>query len=217
MLRQVTTRNQRAKGFTVKSVVQVCLLVLVCAWILYQIKHSYDERKPDQETPAVKKLHGKETTAQEFKHKHGQKGDRKTGRTRDPRVVDNQQYEDASREARESSFAGDDASSEVVQTAAPSKAEDSEGYNSSAAKPVDVTEAEVTRNESDAHMALDSKDLMIHSTAANLASVSRSKSDDAQVSLTQVNKDASFKHQNTTDEKTDGTSAKVIVEGKNDI
>lgn len=150
MLRQVTSRNQRSKGFTVKNALQVCLLVFVCAWILYQIKHSHDKKKGYDErgskvlymrhpesnanfhrkelpytgsSDAVTQTKieggtkdGDEDITQELKHKQVGNGDETNGRIEEPRVVDNQTYEDASHKAREKSFTGDDASSEVVPT-----------------------------------------------------------------------------------------------------
>ncbi|XP_010939321.1 uncharacterized protein [Elaeis guineensis] len=45
MLRQVSSRNHRAKGFKVKHVLQISLFLVVSVWLLYQIKHSYDSKK----------------------------------------------------------------------------------------------------------------------------------------------------------------------------
>lgn len=45
MLKQSVSRNQRSKGFKVKNVVQICVLIVVCVWLLYQLKHSYDKNK----------------------------------------------------------------------------------------------------------------------------------------------------------------------------
>ncbi|RRT49340.1 hypothetical protein B296_00027289 [Ensete ventricosum] len=145
----VTSRNQRSKGFAMKNALQVCLLVIVCAWILYQIKHSHDKkgygersskisymRQPESNANFHRKelpytgrsdavtqtkieggrKDGDEDITQELKHKQVGNGDETNGRIEEPRVVDNQTYEDASREAREKSFTGDDASSEVVPT-----------------------------------------------------------------------------------------------------
>ncbi|CAL9072215.1 unnamed protein product [Musa textilis] len=150
MLRQVTSRNQRSKGFTMKNALQVCLLVIVCAWILYQIKHSHDKnkgygergskvsymRRPESNANFHRKelpytassdavtqtkieggrKDGDEDITQELKHKQVGNGDETNSRIEEPRFVDNQTYEDASHEAREKSFTGDDASSEVVPT-----------------------------------------------------------------------------------------------------
>lgn len=45
MLRQSSSRNQRNKVLRVKHVLQMSLLVAVCFWLLYQLKHSYDKKK----------------------------------------------------------------------------------------------------------------------------------------------------------------------------
>ncbi|WOK94451.1 acidic leucine-rich nuclear phosphoprotein 32-related protein-like [Canna indica] len=46
MLRQVSSRNQRGKGgFKMKNALHICLLVAICVWLLYQMKHSHDKKK----------------------------------------------------------------------------------------------------------------------------------------------------------------------------
>ncbi|KAG1348113.1 cilia- and flagella-associated protein [Cocos nucifera] len=49
MMRQVSSRNQRSKGFRVKNALQLCLLAAVCFWLLYQLKHSYDKKRALEE------------------------------------------------------------------------------------------------------------------------------------------------------------------------
>ncbi|XP_077223253.1 uncharacterized protein LOC143858161 isoform X1 [Tasmannia lanceolata] len=44
MLRQASSRNQRTRGFKVKHALQICLLVGVCIWLLYQAKHSVEKK-----------------------------------------------------------------------------------------------------------------------------------------------------------------------------
>lgn len=45
MYRNSPVRNPRAKGVKVKNVLQVCLLVAVCFWLIFQVKRSHDKRK----------------------------------------------------------------------------------------------------------------------------------------------------------------------------
>lgn len=45
MLRQASSRNQRSKGFKIKHGLQICLLIAVCIWLLYQVKHSHDKKR----------------------------------------------------------------------------------------------------------------------------------------------------------------------------
>ncbi|CAK9144992.1 unnamed protein product [Ilex paraguariensis] len=45
MLRQSPSRNPRSKGIKGKHVLQICLLLAVCFWLIYQVKHSHDKRK----------------------------------------------------------------------------------------------------------------------------------------------------------------------------
>ncbi|GJZ88296.1 hypothetical protein Tco_0660078 [Tanacetum coccineum] len=45
MYRNSPVRNPRAKGIKVKNVLQVCLLVAVCFWLIFQVKRSHDKRK----------------------------------------------------------------------------------------------------------------------------------------------------------------------------
>ncbi|XP_020104068.1 midasin-like [Ananas comosus] len=44
MLRQISSRNHRSKGFKLKNALQICLLVVVTIWLLFQVKHSYDKK-----------------------------------------------------------------------------------------------------------------------------------------------------------------------------
>ncbi|XP_010248267.1 PREDICTED: midasin-like [Nelumbo nucifera] len=52
MFRQSPSRNQRSKGFKVKHALQICLLLGVCIWLLYQVKHSHDKKKAFDESTA---------------------------------------------------------------------------------------------------------------------------------------------------------------------
>ncbi|KAM7479080.1 hypothetical protein LguiA_027293 [Lonicera macranthoides] len=45
MLRQSPSRNQRSKGVKAKEVLQICVLLAVCFWLIYQVKHSHDKKK----------------------------------------------------------------------------------------------------------------------------------------------------------------------------
>ncbi|THU50931.1 hypothetical protein C4D60_Mb06t25580 [Musa balbisiana] len=182
MLRQVSSRSQRGKGgFKTKNVLHVCLLVAICVWLLYQMKHSHDKKKAyeervsklsfkdgekrldlasfgrkylphtveteptresqieeeedekvehgvrreeagdeeesgagdheidgkDQEGSQRESEHGAEVTAA---HEEGNKEDR----TKGVDGLQDRDHEEASHKAREMSFRGDDASSEVV-------------------------------------------------------------------------------------------------------
>ncbi|XP_031482083.1 uncharacterized protein LOC116252140 [Nymphaea colorata] len=52
MFRQSSSRNQRTKGFRTKHGLQVFLLMAVCVWLLYQVKHSHDKRQALDESGA---------------------------------------------------------------------------------------------------------------------------------------------------------------------
>lgn len=45
MFRHSPSRGHRSKGFKVKDVLQICLLLAVCFWLIYQVKHSHDKKK----------------------------------------------------------------------------------------------------------------------------------------------------------------------------
>lgn len=45
MYRHSPIRNPRSKGIKVKHVLQICLLLAVFIWLLYQVKHSHDKKK----------------------------------------------------------------------------------------------------------------------------------------------------------------------------
>ncbi|KAG8368525.1 hypothetical protein BUALT_Bualt15G0054700 [Buddleja alternifolia] len=52
MYRQSPSRNLRSKGIRVKHVLQICLLLAVCFWLIYQVKHSHDKKKEFDESDA---------------------------------------------------------------------------------------------------------------------------------------------------------------------
>ncbi|KAJ0010211.1 hypothetical protein Pint_33602 [Pistacia integerrima] len=45
MIKRLPSRNQRSKGVRVKHVLQICLLLGVCFWLIYQVKHSHDKKR----------------------------------------------------------------------------------------------------------------------------------------------------------------------------
>ncbi|KAF5456434.1 hypothetical protein F2P56_025922 [Juglans regia] len=49
MLKQSPSRNQKSKGFKVKHAIQICLLLAICIWLLYQVKHSHERKKASEE------------------------------------------------------------------------------------------------------------------------------------------------------------------------
>ncbi|KAF8024687.1 hypothetical protein BT93_F1768 [Corymbia citriodora subsp. variegata] len=53
ILKQLPSRNQRTKGFKVKHAIQIFLLLAICIWLLYQVKHSHDKKKVLEETTAA--------------------------------------------------------------------------------------------------------------------------------------------------------------------
>ncbi|KAL3614393.1 hypothetical protein CASFOL_042467 [Castilleja foliolosa] len=56
MYRQSPSRNQRSKGIKVKYIVQICLLLAICFWLIYQVKHSHDKKKEFEEIEAKNAL-----------------------------------------------------------------------------------------------------------------------------------------------------------------
>ncbi|KAL4555895.1 hypothetical protein LXL04_038527 [Taraxacum kok-saghyz] len=45
MYRHSPIRNPRSKGIKTKNVLQVCLLLAVCFWLIFQVKRSHDKKK----------------------------------------------------------------------------------------------------------------------------------------------------------------------------
>ncbi|XP_020217949.1 myb-like protein X [Cajanus cajan] len=45
MIKRSPSRNQRSRGIKVKHVLQITLLLGVCFWLIYQVKHSHDKKK----------------------------------------------------------------------------------------------------------------------------------------------------------------------------
>ncbi|KAF9665902.1 hypothetical protein SADUNF_Sadunf16G0173100 [Salix dunnii] len=49
MIKRSPSRNPRSKGIKAKHVLQICLLLGVCFWLIYQVKHSHDKKKELEE------------------------------------------------------------------------------------------------------------------------------------------------------------------------
>ncbi|XP_057464515.1 uncharacterized protein LOC130754341 [Actinidia eriantha] len=45
MVKHSPGRNHRSKGIKVKHILQICVLLAVCFWLIYQVKHSHDKKK----------------------------------------------------------------------------------------------------------------------------------------------------------------------------
>ncbi|XP_028767788.1 cilia- and flagella-associated protein 251-like isoform X2 [Neltuma alba] len=52
MIKRTPSRNHRSKGIKLKNVLQIILLLGVCFWLIYQIKHSHDKKKEFDENDA---------------------------------------------------------------------------------------------------------------------------------------------------------------------
>lgn len=73
MMRQSGSRNQRSKGgFRLKLVLQICLLLAICTWLLYQVKHSHDKKKAFEDK--ISKIATKVTSKQPYLLDFGRKG-----------------------------------------------------------------------------------------------------------------------------------------------
>ncbi|CAI9769177.1 unnamed protein product [Fraxinus pennsylvanica] len=56
MYRQSSSRTHRSKGMKIKHVLQICLLLAVCFWLIYQVKHSHDKKKEFDESDSKTSL-----------------------------------------------------------------------------------------------------------------------------------------------------------------
>ncbi|XP_050210103.1 uncharacterized protein LOC126660581 isoform X2 [Mercurialis annua] len=52
MIKRTPNRNARSKGFKAKHALQICLLLGVCFWLIYQVKHSHEKKKEFDEKDA---------------------------------------------------------------------------------------------------------------------------------------------------------------------
>uniref|UniRef100_A0A6V7QWW8 Uncharacterized protein n=1 Tax=Ananas comosus var. bracteatus TaxID=296719 RepID=A0A6V7QWW8_ANACO len=134
MLRQVSSRNHRSKGFKLKNALQICLLVVVTIWLLFQVKHSYDKKSEYEDRNAHLSSIKHERDGDRHKaFEIGRKGlprdvriedercDRRAGSGKDddggdePSVFeDAESNKEGANAAREESFRGDDVASAVV-------------------------------------------------------------------------------------------------------
>ncbi|CAL9159380.1 unnamed protein product [Musa hybrid cultivar] len=151
MLRQVSSRNQRGKGgLKPKSALQICLLVAICVWLIYQMNYSQYKKKAYEESDSKLSFKGDERqlgitkfSRKDLSHpvnivdrikqdeqeddkkvEHGIKHDKdedeedtheeSEDETKDVDAFEDRDHEEAFHKAREISFRGDDASSEVA-------------------------------------------------------------------------------------------------------
>ncbi|CAL0305631.1 unnamed protein product [Lupinus luteus] len=54
MVKQTPSRNQRTKGFKLKQGFKILILIALCIWLLYQLKHSNGEKKASYEESSSK-------------------------------------------------------------------------------------------------------------------------------------------------------------------
>ncbi|KAK7269957.1 hypothetical protein RIF29_22779 [Crotalaria pallida] len=52
MIKRFPSRGQRSKGIKVKHILQIILLLGVCFWLIYQVKHNHDKKKEFDENDA---------------------------------------------------------------------------------------------------------------------------------------------------------------------
>ncbi|OWM80592.1 cilia- and flagella-associated protein 251-like [Punica granatum] len=67
MLRQSPSRNGRTRGFKVKHVVQIFLLLTIFIWLLYQVRHSYYKKKEYEDPSPTLTSDGIETRGEVIK------------------------------------------------------------------------------------------------------------------------------------------------------
>ncbi|KAL8145364.1 hypothetical protein AgCh_003523 [Apium graveolens] len=56
MLKQSPSRNQRSRQFKVKHALQICLLLAICIWLLYQAKQTCHKNLASEESSRTGKL-----------------------------------------------------------------------------------------------------------------------------------------------------------------
>lgn len=66
MIKRSPSRNHRSKIIKVKHVLQITLLIGICFWLIYQVKHSHDKKKEFDENDAEVSV-GTQTTYQTTK------------------------------------------------------------------------------------------------------------------------------------------------------
>ncbi|PKU82502.1 nuclear polyadenylated RNA-binding protein 3-like [Dendrobium catenatum] len=106
MMRQSSSRNQRYKGgFRFRHFLQICLLLAICIWLVYQVKHSHDKKRAFVER--------KEVEDQAFSFRFGRKDlpsvkrDELMRETRDVDEDEFQELEMKKEDARDEEGGGD--------------------------------------------------------------------------------------------------------------
>ncbi|XP_065870835.1 uncharacterized protein [Euphorbia lathyris] len=144
MIKRTLSRNARSRGFKVKHVLQICLLLGVCFWLIYQVKHSHDKKE---------ELDKKDAAKVSVKSQNGN-GDADLGRKGlIARVQDEKHEEDDEDEAMaeeeekkvqdEHKHEGEEREDEAAKNEEDAKEEESKNEE-------DAKEEEESRNEEDA-------------------------------------------------------------------
>ncbi|XP_039053498.1 protein bfr2-like [Hibiscus syriacus] len=105
MFRVSPSRNQRSKGLKVKHALQICVLLGICIWLLYQVKHS-GEKKAAYGHQGMKSLSWGERTfldRKEYNEGDNEKPEEETERRQDS--LDGWKEED-SEESKENGNSG---------------------------------------------------------------------------------------------------------------
>ncbi|WOH14929.1 hypothetical protein DCAR_0934459 [Daucus carota subsp. sativus] len=118
MYRHSPNRNQRSKGFKSKHALHNCVLVAVCLWLVYQVKHSNDKRKQFGEKYCKRLIEYRDEQC-----------DFQIYSNNDHSIEDHVDDERSrnTREAREEQYKGDDASSAVTHDAQSTSTENDIG------------------------------------------------------------------------------------------
>lgn len=107
MLKQSPCRVQRSKSFKVKHAIHVVLLLAICIWLLYQVKHSHERNKAHEESSgkiSEKKQTGHETIKLGRKDLHPQLEETDLGTERKEELE--QEIEDSKQEETEDEVRG---------------------------------------------------------------------------------------------------------------
>lgn len=158
MMRQVSSRNQRSKGYKVKNVLQLCLLAAVCLWLLYQLKHSYDKKRALEEGNL--KTWDKLDESKDHLHIEENISGNETHDKEDNEEVEEEEQDQETRQSLEDEEArgdGDDEIDEQDQERADEQ-EDQERADEEAENEEDLTNEEDKDGQGDEGEQLDDQD-----------------------------------------------------------
>ncbi|KAL3621051.1 hypothetical protein CASFOL_035963 [Castilleja foliolosa] len=226
MYRHSPSRNQRSKGVKVKYILQICLMLAVCFWLIYQVKHSHDKKKEFEETESKASL-GIKNSDEENPINLGRKGtlprDSETISKNDNKPIE----EDESVEEEEDESKPDEEDESKPKEEENTKPEEDEPEEKNVEHDAEVDQEEDSVDEKenqevgseDGHgkMEIEGSSDGDDNKSVNEAREEHYKADDASSAVTHDNTEENVKEEDKRENKAEETDSSNIAAGETNV